>query len=249
MKLRHNRNPLSLFNRPAAGARAEASIDPTARPAIKVNATDTTAELFLYSEIGYWGITAGQFAEAMNQHRGKAITLRINSPGGDVFDGLAMYSLLSTWPTQVTAQIDGLAASAASIVMLGADTVQMVKGSFVMIHNAWGVAIGNASDLRDFAGVLDQIDANLADLYAAKSGMTPAKALEYMAAETWFNADQALEAKLIDSVVDGNVANARLDRSLYRNTPSDLPAKTDIDTSEDAHRRMQMRLELVRRSA
>ena len=237
-----------LSNKPRAGVRAEARLaDAGERPMINVVATDATAELYLYNEIGFYGISAGQFADAMNAHRGKAITLRINSPGGDVFDGLAMYSILANWPTPVTAQIDGLAASAASIVMLGAKSIQMTRGAFVMVHNAWGVAVGNAADLRDFAGVLDQIDGNLADLYSAKSGTPAADWLAMMAAETWLNSEQALEAKLIDSVIDVPAALARVEPGLYRNAPDALTSPPAVAASK--RDLMAKRLDLVRRMA
>jgi len=236
-----------LLNKPAAAVRADAQIAGADRASLKINATDVAAEIYLYSEIGYWGITAGQFADALNAQRGKSITLRINSPGGDVFDGLAMYSLLSTWPAPVTAQIDGLAASAASVVMLGASSVSMTKGAFVMVHNAWGVSLGNANDMRDFASVLDQIDANLADLYAAKSGASAKDWRDIMSAETWFNADQAIAAKLVDNVIDAPAAKAALGPALYRNAPKELLEPSAIGA--EARDRMARRLDLMRRSA
>ena len=245
--MQHKFNLPRLHNKPAAAIRADASMASVDRPAIKINATDVAAELMLYGEIGYYGISAGQFADALNSQRGKAITLRINSPGGDVFDGLAMHSLLKTWPTPVTAQIDGLAASAASVVMLGASSINMVRGAFVMVHNAWGVSVGNANDMRDFASVLDQIDGNLADLYAAKSGAEAKVWRDIMSAETWFNADQAVEAKIVDTVIEATAARASLEPGLYRNAPKELLEPVAIGI--EARERMARRLDLIRRSA
>lgn len=235
-----------LPNRPHAALRAQNRISAGAeRPMLRVVAEGDTAEIFLYSEIGYWGIDAQTFADTLNAHRGKAIVLRINSPGGDVFDGLAMYSLLASWPLPVSVQVDGLAASAASIVMLGGNSIAMARGSFVMIHNAWGIAVGNASDMRDFAGVLDQIDGELAGLYAIRTGKMKDEMLSLMAAESWFNADQAFETKLIDKIVESPAAQAHVAPGLYRNAPKELSASD----ANGVRRRQMQRLDLMRRSA
>lgn len=228
----------------AAALRADAGFASHDRAPIQLRMGASGVEIMIYGEIGFYGITAGQVVEALAQAAGDPVTIRINSPGGDVFDGLAMHAALKTYKGEVRAQIDGLAASAASVVMLGASSVDMVRGSFVMVHNAWGVSIGNAAEMRDFANLLDQMDANLADLYAAKSGKTDAAAWrQAMAAETWMNADDAIAVNIVDRVIDAPAVAAHVKPGLFRNAPKALIAP------EDRREHMRQRLELLRRSA
>lgn len=162
-----------------------------------------TAEILLYDEIGYWGVTAKDFAAALAKVTAPNVTLRINSPGGDVFDGLAIYAALQSHPATITAVIEGLAASAASFIALAAAKVQMAPNAFMMIHRAWGIGIGNAADMRDMATVLDKIDGQLAAIYAAKSGAPAAEMQALMAGDvdgTWFTADEAKSLGLIDQI-------------------------------------------------
>src|SRR5215217_6837955 len=123
------------------------------------NATDgASAEVLIYDEIGYYGVGAKAFAQAMASITAPKITVRINSPGGDVFDGLAIFNTLKAHPAEVHTVVDGLAASAASIIMLAGDTVSMNDASLAMIHSAWALGIGNAADMRELASTLDKID-------------------------------------------------------------------------------------------
>jgi ATP-dependent Clp endopeptidase proteolytic subunit ClpP len=165
------------------------------------NSGDGTVEILVYDEIGYWGITAKDFKTALDAINASTINVRINSPGGDVFDGLAIYNSLKAHPATINTFVDGWAASAASFIMLAGDTVSMAENSMAMIHKAWGVGIGNADDMLALNGVLNKIDGQIASMYAAKTGKDPADCLAAMAAETWFTADEAREFGLIDSVV------------------------------------------------
>lgn len=167
---------------------------------IKSLAADT-AEMLIYSEIGYWGITAQDFKTALDSISASTINVRINSPGGDVFDGLAIYNSLKAHPATINTFVDGWAASAASFIMLAGDTVSMAENSMAMIHKAWGVGIGNADDMLALNGVLNKIDGQIAGMYAAKTGKTSDECLAAMAAETWFTAAEAKDFGLIDSIV------------------------------------------------
>jgi ATP-dependent Clp endopeptidase proteolytic subunit ClpP len=174
---------------------------------VKASADGMSAEILIMDEIGYWGITAKAFATALAGITASTINVRISSPGGDVFDGLAIYNALKAHPATINTVVEGLAASAASFIMLAGDTVTMAENSMAMVHNAWGLGVGNASDMRALAGVLDKIDGQIAGMYAAKSGKTLADCQAAMAAETWFTASEAKDFGLIDSVISDDPGN------------------------------------------
>jgi ATP-dependent protease ClpP protease subunit len=126
----------------------------------------------------------------------------INSPGGSVFDGLAIFNALRMHPARIITRVDGLAASAASFIAQAGDERIMVDSSQMMVHNAWGVAAGNAADMRDFADFLEQQSVNIAELYAARSTSHDATFYsEMMSSETWLSAAQAVESGLADRVL------------------------------------------------
>jgi ATP-dependent Clp protease, protease subunit len=169
-------------------------------------AADGSTEILLYDEIGYWGVTAKDFAGVLAGITSPSITVRINSPGGDVFDGLAMYNSLKSHPAAINTVVEGLAASAASFIMLAGDTVTMAENSLVMIHKAWAMGIGNADDMTSLAGVLGKIDGQIAGMYSAKNGKSAEDNLAAMAAETWMTSAEAKEFGLVDSIVGDEIA-------------------------------------------
>lgn len=173
----------------------------------RVNAASPdTTEVMIYDEIGYWGITAKEFAGALAAISTPKIMLRINSPGGDVFDGIAMHAAIKAHPASVVAKIEGLAASAASFIALAADSVEMDVNAFFMIHNAWGLAIGNKADMTDMANVLGKIDGQIAAIYAAKTGKSAPDCAALMDGDTdgtWFTAAEAKAAGFVDAIVNG----------------------------------------------
>ena len=135
---------------------------------------DKTADIYIYDEIGYWGVTARQFASSMKalgdlDH----INLHIHSPGGDVFDGIAIYNLLNSHTASKTVYIDGLAASMASVIAMVGNPIIMPENAMMMIHKPWGITGGDANDMRDYADLLDKVEAVLIPSYAKK----PAKRL------------------------------------------------------------------------
>ncbi len=138
--------------------------------AVRAATADSPAEILLYDEVGQWGVTAKDFMSAMASAGAGPIKVRINSPGGNVFDGLAIYNALRAHPGGVTTVVDGLAASAASFIALAGSRCEMSPQSMMMVHNAWGVAVGNRHDMTSTAGILAKLDSQLAGMYAAKSG-------------------------------------------------------------------------------
>jgi len=148
------------------------------------------------------GVTARRISAALRSIGKHDVTVRINSPGGDMFEGIAIYNLLRTHPARVTIQVLGWAASAASIIAMAGDEIRMGTGTFMMVHNAWGMVIGNRHDMREAAALFDQFDAALADIYEARTGMKRADIEQLMDAETFMTAAQAVEYGFADAVGD-----------------------------------------------
>lgn len=151
------------------------------------------------------------------------IHLRINSPGGDVFDARAIATAIAQHPSKVVAHVDGVAASAATYIAVAAAEVEMAQGAFFMVHRAWTLAMGNSGDMREAADLLDKIDGTLVRDYARKTGKPVAEIEAWMEAETWFGADEALEAGFVDRVAEADSkAAAAWDLGAYRNAPAAL---------------------------
>lgn len=179
----------------------------------EVSSTESTeATLYLYGPIdswgGMWGISAAEVAQALTVLPSGTtdLTVRINSPGGEVFEAVAIMNLLRDHSARITARVDGLAASAASFLAASADETIMGGNTEMMIHDAWGLAIGNAVDMRQYADMLDKTSNDIAAVYAAKAGGTAADWREYMANDSWFSAEEAVELGLADSVNTGQPA-------------------------------------------
>jgi ATP-dependent protease ClpP protease subunit len=172
---------------------------------------DGTAEILIYDEIGYWGITAADFARELAGVTASTLNIRLNSPGGEVFDGVAIYNSLLNHPAAVkNVTVEGLAASIASVIMQAGTIRQVMPASQTMIHDAWGIVIGPAADMREYADVLDNVSAMIAGVYAARSG-TADGWRDAMLAETWYSAEEAVAAGLADSVY--SAAGDTVDRS------------------------------------
>lgn len=177
-------------------------------------ATDgATATLRIYDPIdswgGDWGVSAKEVAAALDEIPDVTdLQLHINSPGGEVFEAVAILNQLRQHPATVTATVDGLAASAASFLAAGADRTIMAANSQMMIHDAWGVVIGPAADMRDMADLLDKLSNNIAAIYADKSGGTVEAWRAVMLDEAWYDADEAVAAGLADESLDTQPAEA-----------------------------------------
>lgn len=196
---------------------------PGARSWYSINAKDDTAEVFIYDGIGMFGIEAQDFISEFEAIDAKNITLRINSPGGDVFDGAAMYNAIANHPAKVKAKIEGLAASMASVLALAADSVEMEKNAFFMIHDPWSIVIGSASDMRKEADLLDKVGSTIVNTYVENSNLSEAEARDAMAEETWYTAQEAKDAGFVNKVINsGENAKASFDLSVFSHTPESL---------------------------
>lgn len=168
------------------------------------NAASGAPEMMIYDEIGYWGVSAQDVVDALREiGNASDITVRINSYGGEVFDGVAIYNALVSHPASIAVQVDGIAASAASVIAMAGDSVTMQPGSTMMIHDAWGGCMGNAADMRATAEILDLLSENIAGIYAARAGGTQAEWRGRMATNggdgTWYGAAEAVAAGLADA--------------------------------------------------
>lgn len=158
------------------------------------------AEIYIFDEIGYFGHTAKGFADDLDEIDSDELTVHINSPGGDIFDGLAIYQALKNHKARTTIVVDGLAASIASVIAMAADRLVMAPKSTMMIHDGWSITCGNAADMRKTADLLDKQSEIIASVYADRSGQPADFWRDRMRDETWYNAQEALDAGLIDEI-------------------------------------------------
>jgi ATP-dependent Clp protease protease subunit len=161
----------------------------------------------IYDVIGedWWtggGFTSKRMAAALRSLGKGPVTVAINSPGGDMFEGIAMYSMLKDHAGEVTIKVMGLAASAASIIAMGGDQVKIARPAFLMIHNAWVIAIGNRHDLRSVAEQLEPFDAAMADVYAARTGEDQKAMGKLMDRESWIGGSAAVDQNFADALLD-----------------------------------------------
>lgn len=166
-------------------------------PEVQASAGDAETSISIYDSIGEnWegtGVTAKRIGAALRNIGARDVTVNLNSPGGDFFEGMAIYNLLREHKAKVTIRVLGVAASVASVIAMAGDEILMGDGSFLMIHNAWAVAVGNRHDMTDTATVLAPFDAAMAALYAHRTGMSEAEAALLMDRETWIGAQQAVD--------------------------------------------------------
>lgn len=157
-------------------------------------------KLYVHGMIGGYDADASEFVQAVHGLDAKAIDVHINSPGGFVYDGVAMYEALQAHPAAVAVHVDGLAASAASFLAQAGDSVEIAKAGRMMIHDAQGIGMGSPADMREYADLLDAVSDDIAGIYAGRAGGKPAAWRTAMSATTWYSAQQAVDAKLADRV-------------------------------------------------
>lgn len=195
------------------------------------------AEVSIYDEIGAYGISAKSFLDELGALEGEApLTLRLNSPGGSVFDAVAIYNALKRHAGPVSVWIDGIAASAASYIAMAGDEVVMPENALLMIHDPSGLVMGTADDMRAMAEALDKIKGSLVAGYAAKSGGAEDDIAALMAKETWLDAAEAVELGFADRLDEPVRIAARFDIGRFRNAPPALMeavATATADAVED----------------
>jgi ATP-dependent Clp protease protease subunit len=187
--------------------RAKALADKFAAPrfAVRAAADDESADLYIYDQIGGdWfseGITPKMVADALAEAKGaKTLNVYINSPGGNVFDGVAIYNEIRRFDARKVVHVDGVAASAASMIAMAGDEIVMAHNATMMIHEPWGLAIGNADEMRATADLLDKISDDAVLESYSRTEQPKEQLKEWMKAETWMNASEAVERKFADRV-------------------------------------------------
>lgn len=188
-----------------------------------------SAEILIYEDVGagwFGGVSAKQFADdlkALGQI--DTIDVRINSYGGDVFDGLAIYQQLVKHEAVVTTHIDGIAASIASVIAMAGSEIRIAESAFLMIHDAWGMAVGNSGELRRKAELLDTVTEQLSGIYVARTGQPAETVRAWMSEERWFTAAEAIDAKFATTMAENVRLAARAgvpERYCYRHVPEQL---------------------------
>lgn len=188
------------------------------------NSGSDTAEVMIYDQIGEdWfseGVTAKRFADDLKAlGRLSRIDVRINSPGGSVFDGMAIYNTLKNNGAKVRCKIEGAALSIASVIAMVGDEIWMAENGLMMLHNPSGFCQGESSDMRKLAEVLDKIAETIRDVYASRSGMTPEEVTELMNHETWLTAKDAMAKKLVTKISENQRIAACFDLTRFKNAP------------------------------
>lgn len=186
-------------------------------------AAESDTGISIYEPIGFdpWtgqGVTVARVDAALRKIGNRAVTVRINSPGGDMLQGVAIYNALRKHPAKVTVEVMGIAASAASVIAMAGDEVRMGLGTLMMVHNAWGVVVGNRLELLEAAATFDKFDAAMADIYQARTGLKRSEIVALMDRETFMTADEAVKFAFADKVDNEIAARAadpkNLDASL-----------------------------------
>ena len=197
---------------------------------IKSKKSTKVVDVYIFDEIGSFGMNAQSFIEEIKEYKNSSINLHINCVGGDVFDGMAIYNILKKRSAKTTVYIEGIAASMGSVIALAADSVVMAENSLFMIHNAWGGAMGEAKEMKKTAALLDKISGEIADIYVKKTNLPLDKVKEMMDEETWLNADEALDLGFIDSISDAIKMAAKYDVSKFKNiTNEEIKNKLSIN--------------------
>jgi ATP-dependent Clp endopeptidase proteolytic subunit ClpP len=196
------------------------------------NKTANSAEIWLYDQVGadFWGegISAKSFRSELNGlGKVSTINLRINSPGGNVFDGFAIYNALAQHPAKIVVDIDGMAASIASVIAMAGDEINIAANAMVMIHNPQGMAIGDSGEMQRTAALLDQIKGNLVDTYAKRTGANAGTVTGWMDDETWMTAEEAVDAGFADKITEEQKVFAAFEQlKRFRNVPAALGNST-----------------------
>lgn len=193
-----------------------------------INVYDVIGEDYFTGE----GVTASRVSASLKALGANPVTVNVNSPGGDMFEGLAIYNVLREHPAEVTVRVQGVAASAASLIAMAGDRIEMGVGSMMMIHNAWGAVIGNRHDFEDAAKVFATFDASMASIYAARTGYDEDEIMAMLDGDgqaadgTWMRADEAVERKFADAVTEAP-AGKRETKALA----PDVAAKRKLDAA------------------
>lgn len=196
-----------------------------------VNRGSKRGEIWLYDVVGegfFGGMSAGQFAKELKAlGQVEVINLRINSPGGSVFDGIAIYNQLKSHAARIEVDVDGVAASIASVIAMAGNEIRMAHNAQMMIHNPSGGAFGDATEMRRMADLLDQVKGTIVDTYERRTKNKAGDLAAWMEDETWMTAAQAVDRGFSDKVTEEQAVAAAygFDFSQFKKTPAEIVAR------------------------
>ena len=222
---------MKLSYRTQANAQAIATIynKPLDKPewfkVIAAKNADEESEILIFDYVGYPYNDPREFIQALSEMGN--VTIRINSPGGDVFDGMVLVNAIASHKGIVTTRVEGLAASMASVIAVSGKKVQAYDNTMLMIHNAWTFAMGNQYEMRDTADLLEKIDSNILDAYQNKSKKGKKAIAEMMKATSWMTAKEAKDNGFIDEIVTGKSVKAEFNLSIFANLPDEFKVEDD----------------------
>lgn len=199
---------------------------------IEASANDQ-AEILIYDVIGWPYNDAGDLVRYVNSLGDKDILVRLNTPGGDVFDGMAIFNSLANHKGKVTIRIEALAASMGSVLAMAGKEIQAYSNTMMMIHDPWTYMAGNQYELREMADLLEKISGNMLDVYAGRSKIGKREMKEIMKAETWYTAKEAKEKGFINTILEtGKATKAQFDLTMYTNAPDGICSIEGRDLDE-----------------
>ena len=203
---------------------------------------DNTAEILIYDEIGMWGTSAQDFiahTEELKSDGVQHLSVRLNTPGGDFFDGVAIYNGLRNLGITIETFVDALAASAGSVIAMAGDTIHIAENAFIMIHEPWTVAVGDSTELRGSADRLDTLRDGVIKTYTGRTGQTVKAIIKMLKAETWLGSDEAIELGFADEVFnvatneDKQMVSLSHDLSRFKHVPKPLIKSGENDILGD----------------
>jgi ATP-dependent Clp protease protease subunit len=214
--------------------------------------TGSRGEIYIYEDIGegwFGGITAKAFSDSMKELGNvDALDIYINSPGGSVFDGVAIYNQIKRFAGEKIIHIDGIAASIASVIAMAGDEIRIAANGMIMIHDPWGMAVGTAGEMRKMADSLDKVRDTILTTYIAKTGKGEKQISDWMTAETWMNAEESVKNGFATKVTDEKAMKAEFPMlSKFNNVPEQLKKQSVASNALIA--RMEMRSKQLIRGA
>lgn len=202
---------------------------------VRINAADDAADVYIYGDIGGWwdGIQPDDVAREIAVLDVETLNVHVNSPGGIVFDGVAIYNAFAAHSSRVVMHVEGIAASIASVIVMAGDEIRIGESANMMIHKPWSFMIGDADDMRAEAEILDSLEQSIVDIYTARTDNDEDQVKAWLKAETWFRGQQAVDNSFADAVIPNKKKEKKAARSklldLYQHTPSDLqPQNGDV---------------------